>query len=271
VRNRTRILLGVLAVVAVCSAAAGLGRAVGPLERESAEPEHAGETTAMPEGLAVAADGFRLELAQPPLEPGRRQPLAFRIVDDEQRAVTEFELEHEKRMHLILVRRDLAGFQHLHPRMQADGTWHAEAKPLAPGSYRVFADFKAGDRHTLGADVAVSGSFAGQPLPAPSTTATAGPYLVTLDAESLRTGEENELRFEVSRDGRAVAVGTYLGARGHLVILREGDLAYLHNHADEEELAFESSFPSVGRYAAFLQFSVDGTVQTAVFTLEVTE
>jgi hypothetical protein len=174
-------------------------------------------------------------------------------------------------MHLILVRRDLTGFQHLHPRMQAGGTWEAEAAPLAPGSYRVFADFEAGDRHTLGTDIAVPGSFAGRPFPAPSATATAGAYKVTLDAESLRTGGENELRFEVSRDGRPVEVGTYLGARGHLVILREGDLAYLHNHADEDELAFESGFPSVGRYGAYLQFSVDGTVQTAVFTLEVNE
>jgi hypothetical protein len=271
VSNRARILLGVLAVAAVCAAAAGLGRAVGPLERGTAEPEHAGGATAMPEGLAVAADGVRLDLAPGALEAGRTQPLAFRIVDDEQRPVTEFELEHEKRMHVILVRRDLTGFQHLHPHMQADGTWHAEAAPLSPGSYRLFADFEAGDRQTLAADVAVPGSFAARSLPAPSATATAGPYEVTLDAESLRTGEENELRFEVSRAGRPVEVGSYLGARGHLVILREGDLAYLHNHADEEELAFESGFPSVGRYAAFLQFSVDGTVRTAVFTLAVKE
>ena len=31
--------------------------------------------------------------------------------------VRDYEVEHEKRMHLIVVRRDLTGFQHLHPRL----------------------------------------------------------------------------------------------------------------------------------------------------------
>ena len=34
-----------------------------------------------------------------------------------------FEVEAERRLHLILVRRDLTGYQHLHPAMAADGTW----------------------------------------------------------------------------------------------------------------------------------------------------
>ena len=34
--------------------------------------------------------------------------------------------EHERRMHLIVVRRDFAGFQHLHPEQRADGSWEVD-------------------------------------------------------------------------------------------------------------------------------------------------
>ncbi len=68
----------------------------------------------------------------------------------------------------------------------------------------------------------------------------------------------------------------YLGAGGHLVALREGDLAFLHvhpteSHADEHDssIGFAATFPTAGRYRLFLQFKVDGRVQTVAFTQEV--
>jgi hypothetical protein len=96
-----------------------------------------------------------------------------------------------------------------------------------------------------------------------------GPFRVGLLAHDVTAGRESTLAFDVSRDGRAVAVDPYLGARGHLVILREGDLAYLHTHADEDQLRFRTTFPSPGRYRAFLQFSANGVVHTGPFTIEV--
>ena len=73
----------------------------------------------------------------------------------------------------------------------------------------------------------------------------------------------------MTRDGRPVKLDKYLGAKGHLVALREGDLAFLHVHPDERSLRFEATFPSAGRYRLFLQFQVDGRVHTAAFTHEV--
>jgi Cu+-exporting ATPase len=46
----------------------------------------------------------------------------------------------------------------------------------------------------------------------------------------VRPGQEAELGFIVSKDGRPVHTEPYLGAGGHLVALREGDLAFLHVH-----------------------------------------
>jgi hypothetical protein len=66
----------------------------------------------------------------------------------------------------------------------------------------------------------------------------------------------------------------YLGARGHLVALREGDLAFLHVHPADattigSSISFHAALPSAGRYRLFLQFQHHGVVHTAAFTLEV--
>ncbi len=61
--------------------------------------------------------------------------------------------------------------------------------------------------------------------------------------------------------GDPVTVEPYLGARGHLVALREGDGAYLHVHPLDEDASgrgpvrFATSFPTAGRYRLFLQRS----------------
>ena len=87
-----------------------------------------------------------------------------------------------------------------------------------------------------------------------------------------RPGRETMLRFTVTKDGRPVAVEPYLGAGGHLVALREGDLAFLHvhpvEHANGGSIAFAATFPTEGKYRLFLQFRVAGRVQTVAFTQE---
>jgi hypothetical protein len=97
---------------------------------------------------------------------------------------------------------------------------------------------------------------------------------VRLDAHDLRAGQEAELRFTMTRHGRPVRVEPYLGAGGHLVTLREGDLAYLHMHPmtkapTSRPVRFMATFPSPGRYRLFLQFKDAGRVHTVAFTQEV--
>lgn len=40
--------------------------------------------------------------------------------------VTNFAIVHDKPMHLVVVRRDLSGYRHLHPTMAQDGTWSVD-------------------------------------------------------------------------------------------------------------------------------------------------
>jgi hypothetical protein len=244
-------------------------------------------------GPSATVDGLMLELATMRLSPGEPEQLRFRVVGENGRAVRDFEVEHAKRLHLIVVRDDLRGFQHLHPRMSADGSWSTPVTLREAGSYRVFADFKhQGQNRTLARTVTVEGPAEPLPLPAPAGRATtATGYTVHL-SESLGA-QGPVLSFHVARDGQTVELQKYLAAKGHLVALRERDLAYVHTHPGRGDGAqggahaghrgahaghgatpdgavpFETAFPSGGRYRLFFQFKHEDRVHTAAFTHQV--
>jgi hypothetical protein len=237
--------------------------------------EHATAADADPvRGLAVADGGMTLELDATELDRGKQGTLRFEIAGEDGQPVEDFEVEHEREMHLILARRDLTGFQHLHPRMNAEGVWSTPVTIPEAGSYRVFADFvRGGTNYTLAADLAVDGVVDWRDLPAPAASADAGDgYEVRLDGAHASAGAETSLRFEVRKDGEVVGTDPYLGAGGHLVALREGDLAFLHVHPTDEggdSIAFATEFPTPGAYRLFLQFKHAGEIHTAAFTQEV--
>jgi hypothetical protein len=271
-------LAGFAVALAVAFGGAALaGGAVGPLRDETRAPEpHGGmaamegahEKAAQPvRGLAVSDRGLTLQLARTRIERGRPSTLAFRIVDRRGQIVRDFDVEHTKRMHVIVVRRDMTGFQHLHPTQAADGTWSVPVTLRDAGSYRVFADFSAnGTPHTLADDLTVDGQVRSRDLPAPVERVDVDGLRVTLSDGASTAGAESQLAFAVTRHGKPVEVQEYLGARGHLVALRQGDLAFLHVHPDESSLRFMATFPTAGAYRLFLQFKVDGRVHTAAFT-----
>ncbi|WP_370964184.1 hypothetical protein [Amycolatopsis sp. cg9] len=266
---------GALALLAAGGFAAGT--ATGPVAAATGEPsEHAEMATEMaaveelPGGLAASAAGYTFVPAGASPEAGR---FSFTITGPDGRPVTAFDVEHEKKLHLIVVRRDTAGFRHIHPDLAPDGTWSVPLTLPAAGSYRAFADFAptGGKPMTLGADLSVAGDY--RPVTyAPSRTARVDGYTVELTGD-LTAGKTSPLALTVSRDGVPVTdLQPYLGAYGHLVALREGDLAYLHVHPDGEpgagpRVRFAAEVPSAGTYRLFLDFRHGGVVRTAEFTL----
>lgn len=242
----------------------------------SGGPGGAGGDTAG--GLSVSASGYTLVLERATFAVGVARPLRFRIIGRDGAPVTRYATVHERPMHLIVVRRDLSEYQHLHPQLGADGTWSAQVTLPAAGMWRAFADFSAldGDRQvpvTLGVDVPVAGMFAPSPLPAPARTAAVAGYQVRY-AGALTVGVAQPLLFTVAGGGRDVtALQPYLGAYGHLVAIREGDLAYLHVHPDAQRLGAAVRFwvaaPSPGTYRMYFDFKLGGAVRTAEFTVTV--
>ena len=233
-------------------------------------------THAEPSGLSSLAEGFALETAWRPEDgEGRTGTLEFRISGPNGRAVRAFDEQHDRAMHLMVVRRDLTHYRHLHPSMAADGTWTAPLKFAEPGPYRVFADFAAAGRSlTLGDDLEVPGAYEPVPLPDPAGVVRTEGYEITLATE-IQAGGEASPTFGISRAGRPVEdLEPYLGALGHLVALREGDLAFLHVHPEADggsgpRISFHAAFPSAGRYRLFLQFAHGGEVRTVAFTVEI--
>lgn len=223
----------------------------------------------------MAEGGYRLAPEATTLPRARATELAFRVLDADGVPVTDFDVEHERRMHLIVVRRDLTGYRHLHPRLDASGRWSVRLRLPAAGVYRAYADFSVGGAPTtLGTDLFVPGAFRPVPLPAAAPVDAVDGYRAELAADHVAAGASARLDYALSRGGRPLEdVEPYLGAGGHLVALREGDLAFLHVHPEESgapgAISFAATPPSPGRYRLFLQFMHDGRVRTVAHTLEV--
>ncbi|MEU0313914.1 hypothetical protein [Nocardioides sp. NPDC006273] len=244
---------------------------------------HGGAAGQQPGGLMISEHGYTLGLDSTILAVGRT-PVQFRITGPDGRPLTDYEPTHDKELHFIAVRRDMSGFQHVHPTLATSGaeagTWTTELD-LTPGAWRVFADFRAtahGETMTLGSDISVPGTYQPEQLPPVSQTAEVDGYTVTLKGQ-LVPGESSELTLTVSRDGQEVTdLEPYLAAYGHLVALRSGDLAYLHVHPEGEpgdgitkpgpDITFFATAPSAGTYRLYLDFKHDGVVRTAEFTAQ---
>jgi hypothetical protein len=228
-------------------------------------------------GLAVSQDGFTLEPDRTTFTGDGPKRFTFRIVDDRGRVVRdEYELESERELHLVVVRRDTATYEHVHPRKGDDGTWSVDLDLPEPGVYRAFADFQIdGEKRALATDLFVPGDFRPEPLPKVEPVGEVDGYSVEIgSSQPLQAGQARTLTFSVSRAGTPFAdLERYLGARGHLVALRGGDLGYLHVHPDEgvggNKVAFEATFPTAGRYRLFFQFKTGGRVRTVDYTVEV--
>jgi len=274
----------IVVVVAIVTLIAGyqLGRMTAPATSAGSVPEHVHPTQVGPgtevSGLAMSAGGYTIALEQGRFTAGVEAELRFTIDGPDGTPVTRYATVHEKEMHLIVVRRDLTGYQHLHPERDADGTWHIPLLLDEPGPWRVFADFTVLGRNdeqialTLGVDLTVAGDYQPVELPAPDTVSTVNDFTVTYEGQP-QVATSTALTFRATRGGIAARLEPYLGAYGHLVMIREGDLGYVHVHADPPARTGEARFwltvPSPGRYRMFLDFQVTGVVRTATFVVDI--
>jgi hypothetical protein len=201
----------------------------------------------------------------------------------------DFDLVHERPMHLFLVRRDLAYFAHEHPEYVAPGVFRLRYRFPAPGDYRLFADVAPKDAgsQVLSADLSVRPGAADPPPPSPAPMSPqlwgeAGPLRVDLDPPDggIPVGRTVTVAAYVrDRDGRPVEdIEPWLGALGHLLLISRDGETFAHAHPDEREpsigkggrIPFLVRLPKPGLYRGWLQLQRRGKIFTAEVALETT-
>ena len=251
-------------------------------------PVDASELVHFPTALSVEPTGFR---------SGQRIRLRFQVqnpVTGEQ--VREFDIVHDKRLHLFIVSQDLDYFDHIHPEQADDGSFSVETTLPRPGYYRVFADFLP----TGGAPQLIQKSLVTAdcrsdlfsslarlaPDENPSRTTDGMTVTLTTEPATFIAGREAALSYylkDAATGAPVTDLQPYLAAWGHTFILNEDGSEPIHTHPADEvppgaersaahnkpEISFQAFFPKPGFYRVWTQFQRRDRVSTFVFTIEV--
>ncbi|MFC5745389.1 hypothetical protein [Actinomadura rugatobispora] len=237
----------------------------------------AGPVPSAPSGLQISEDGYTLVRTMSEIPPGERTEFGFMLLGPGGLPVTGFTPVDGARLHLLVMRRDLAGYQHLYPAEAGGGQWSVTLTLAEAGIYRflVYAQPEGAARPVLlGAEVVARGTLRPRPLPRPEPVARVAGYEVGLTGAPV-AGRVRTLTFSVSERGRPVT--GLQGRRGGLAVVRAGDLALLRTPRDAvlgahrvgagPDLRFPVAPPSPGAYRLFLEFRHRGVSHTAEFTV----
>lgn len=218
------------------------------------------------------------------LNAGKEVTLSFspRIKGNESLAVP-LDVQHEKKIHLILTNSDLSWFDHIHPEFQEDGSYVVKTTFPAGGKYLLFADYKpTGADHQvekITLDVTGKTTAAKTWSTAKTSATTDGGFTVSLTSEIGKFVDKGEthITVKVMKGGKEIMASqleNYLGAKGHAVVVStDEEKRYLHIHpgVEQDRLHLAASFGKAGIYRGWLQIQVEGKVQTADFVINVVE
>lgn len=199
---------------------------------------------------------------------GSPRTLTFHLEMKDGMRVTEFQKVHDALLHVIVIRPDLSDFQHVHPDIQADGSWQVTLDQ--PGAWHlVFDSTPNGESSPVVVSANADDEVAVEPVPLPEPDDD----VVVKGLHIVRSG----VNFTISNEDGSPVQGLepYLGQAAHLVAIRQGDLAYVHLHpmADMVNMFMfgatdtSAALPQPGTYRAFLQFGYRGEVVTVPFTV----
>jgi hypothetical protein len=232
------------------------------------------------------------------LEAGKGATFLFtpKIVGKEAEAVP-LDVQHEKKIHLIVVSDDLSYFDHIHPEYQPDGSYkisvldksngykegtgHNETRFENGGDFTLFADYlpSGGSHQVEKINLNVKGpSKPPMNYSSDKLTATSDKFTVQLQVEGGKwvAGAPVHITGMVMKDGKEVDVNSlenYLGAKAHMVVISLDDKEYLHVHPDVQGGKFDlnTTFKKPGIYRGWIQFQSDGKVHTVDFVMNVAQ
>lgn len=226
---------------------------------------------------------MNVTFSPPVFRAGEKVQITFRIADPvTSKAVKHYEIVHEKLFHLFLVSQDLQYFVHDHPVPQADGSFIYEETFPKAGMYRILGDFyPTGGTPQLVPKTVVVPSAAGQEIPL--ALASPKPDLdvkhctnldveLTTDPPTPIVGLKTLLFFKLNP---ADGLEKYIGAWAHMLAASDDLIDLIHDHpfiADGgPQMQFNIIFPRAHTYKIWVQFQRKGVVNTAAFTVPVSE
>lgn len=212
-----------------------------------------------------------------------RLTLAFR--DARGRAVRFLEQVHEKPVHLIVISKDMVEFDHIHPEPVPGDALSVTHTFARAGDYLVYADYTApGEPPAIARFSVHVGGAAGQPVPLhrdPDVKVTfAAPPQIEADRDL-------DVAFTLS----VTDLEPWLGAWGHIMIVSEDGMQFIHAHPLEGAAAADPLAPHThtapalgpspatirtrigfrqpGHYRLWFQFRRNGEISTLPFDLQV--
>lgn len=237
--------------------AGGFGTAYGIGNKLADDPEsrphtHTGQS-AVPTPAAFSVDGYTLvtEATQP------SGSLALHVNGPDSKPVTTFVEAHGSKLHVVLVRPDLSGFQHVHPTIDSAGTFIVPIEQ--PGKWHVIIDTQpasAAAPVVLATNVDDEVPVDEVALPEPADVVKVDDLTITRQGVNFTLSSMEGLE-------------PFLGQQAHLIAIRQGDLAYTHIHPGlgmDGMFMFGGTLPT-GTYRLFLQFGYHGEVRTVGFTV----
>ncbi|GGD65806.1 hypothetical protein [Paenibacillus nasutitermitis] len=274
-----------IAAVSLTAACSRFGHHEEPVPKTTMNHNH--EMMQMNHGGHVAFDSPKIKtiaawkLSDENPQPGKTTTITVQIDDERGKPVKEFDINHEKQMHLIVVSRDLASFDHIHPVYNGNGQFQVKTAFPAAGDYKLIADYMpaGGSAVNNSTWVAVRGtaSKAVPVEPDKILVKTVNGVKVELTYDHLMAGMDLELTFHLT-DARSHEpikdLEPYLGAVGHVVILNSEVQKYLHVHPMEEKAGgpdakFMTSFPEGGIYKVWGEFKRKGETFLVPFVIKV--
>jgi hypothetical protein len=235
-------------------------------------------------GLSSSVHGYTLVPSARTVAAGAPSLYTFRVTGPDGKTLTRYQPYESAFVICYVIRSDLTEYHYLEPAMREDGTWNVTLPALPAGSYRAFAAFAAPDAsqgtpllYQLSAPFTVPGrAAAGSPAPVPVSSATTSDgYTVSLTGDP-KARISGPLKLVVAKRGKPVeSFQRFLDAYVHLTAFHAGDLAFAQIlslggiQAGTGAMTAEASFPESGTWQVFAQFDLDGSVHTAVLTLDV--
>jgi hypothetical protein len=248
-----------------------------PDHNESVHAGHNAGAHAAHHGPQAASE---LIVATEPAEPVANQPVTLKLMihSADGAMVKHFEVVHEEKVHLVVVREELDHFAHIHPAVDARGNLTIRHTFPTAGNYQLFADYKPvdGGHATATGSVSIGGESQQAPalIPnAPGDIAADG-IQASISAEPLKAGEAARVKFALQRErGGPAALEDYMGAAGHLMFVSAaGRYVHVHPMADDAAkgtVEFAAHFPNPGLFKGWGQFKHDGQVRVVPFVVDV--